>query len=284
MDEEAIAWAASVLDEPVVDVAELTGGLTSKMLALTGASGARSVLRLMTNEPWRTHGPDLTRRERATQLELAHTPVPAPLSLGIDAEGSHTGVSAHLMSHLPGDRLTEIGQHAIATMAEMLAAIHAVRPAVAARDYQSWAWEAKWVVPGWTRNPRSWERAFEILAQNPPAFEPTFLHRDFGHHNLLWQHGAISGVVDWVETSTGPAWLDAAHAATNLAVVWGPGPAAEFIDAYGAVRGTPPDVHWLVMDTVGFLPPPGKKPFFDSPAELERLDAWLHQVVRRFAP
>ena len=95
---EAVAWSESVLNEPVVAVGELSGGMTSTMLALTDRSGTRSVLRLMTNEPWRTHGAALTRRERATQAELALTAVPAPVSLGIDADGVHAGVSAHLMS------------------------------------------------------------------------------------------------------------------------------------------------------------------------------------------
>ena len=77
------------------------------------------------------------------------------------------------------------------------------------------------MVPDWTRHPASWQRAFELLAGQEPAYEPTFLHRDFSHRNLLWTDDAISGVVDWVETSTGPAWLDAAHAASNLAVAHG---------------------------------------------------------------
>ena len=48
------------------------------MLALTTAGGDRAVLRLMTNEPWRTHGAELTTREHETQLMLADTGVPAP--------------------------------------------------------------------------------------------------------------------------------------------------------------------------------------------------------------
>ena len=52
------------------------------MLALRDAAGSESVLRLMTNEPWRTHGAELTTRERAAQLVLAGTAVPAPTSLG----------------------------------------------------------------------------------------------------------------------------------------------------------------------------------------------------------
>lgn len=279
MHDAAVAWAESVLGEPVVEVAELSGGLTSTMLALSHRSGAGSVLRLMTNEPWRAHGAALTRRERAAQLALAATPVPAPVSLGLDAEGAATGVAAHLMSRLPGAPTAHVDETTLTAMVEMLALVHDVRPAEPFRDYQSWAWEAKWVVPAWTRHPDAWTRAFAVLAEEPPAFEPTFLHRDFSHRNLLWVDGRISGLVDWVETSTGPAWLDAAHAATNLAVAHGPQPAASFVAAYAALTGTRPDRYWLVMDAVGFLPPPGKEPLFGSARELERLDAWLQQVV-----
>ncbi|MDH2416360.1 aminoglycoside phosphotransferase family protein [Nocardioides sp. CER19] len=282
MHEAAVAWAESVLTGPIAEVTPLGGGLTSTMLALTDASGARSVLRLMTNEPWRAHGADLTRRERAAQRALAASGIPVPTSLGLDADGAAAGVAAHLMSRLPGMPTTSVDDGALAAMADVLAAIHDVWPGEPFRTYQSWAWEAKWVVPDWTRNADSWRRAFAILAEEPPGYEPTLLHRDFSHRNLLWTHGAVSGVVDWVETSIGPAWLDAAHAATNLAVAFGPGPARSFLGAYAAVTGTDPDAYWLVMDAVGFLPPPGKKPFFGAASELAGLDAWLHEVVTSF--
>ena len=279
MRDEAVAWAESILGEPVVEVGELSGGLTSTMLGLSQRSGARSVLRLMTEEPWRTHGAALTRRERATQIELVATPVPAPVSLGLDAEGAVTGVAAHLMSLAPGVPTADVDDATVAAMAEMLALVHDVRPVEPFRQFQSWAWEAKWVIPAWTGHPDGWARAFDILAEDEPAYEPTFLHRDFSHRNLLWADGTISGVVDWVETSTGPAWLDAAHAATNLAVAYGPEPASSFLTAYAALTRTRPDRYWLVMDAVGFLPPPGKEPFFGSTSELERLDEWLQHVV-----
>lgn len=278
---DTLAWVASTVGSPVLGCARLEGGLTSTMVALSHASGDRSVLRLMTNEPWRTHGAALTRRERAAQRELASTPVPAPESLGLDADGTRTGVSAHLMSRVPGEPTRTLDDDGLATMAEMLAAVHDVRPEEPFRDFQSWAWEAKWRVPAWTTRPASWQRAFEVLAEEPPDHAPTFLHRDFSHRNLLWDGDAISGVVDWVEASTGPAWLDAAHAATNLALAFGREPALRFVDAYAATTGRRPVGYWMVMDAVGFLPPPGREPMFGSPTELARLDDWLHHLVSR---
>jgi len=278
--DDALAWAGSVLGSPVVSAVPLEGGMTSTMLALRDEAGTESVLRLMTNEPWCSHGAELAARERAAQLALAGTPVPAPVTLGLDADGAATGVAAHLMSRLPGAPLVEVEDAHLDAMADLLVTIHSVRPAEPFRTFQSWAWPAKWVVPPWTRHPESWSRAFELLAGPEPAYEPTFLHRDFGHRNLLWQGGTISGVVDWVETSTGPAWLDAAHAASNLAVMFGAGPALGFVDRWAAMSGTAPERHWLVMDAVGFLPPPGRPPMFGDPAQLERLDEWLDLAIR----
>jgi aminoglycoside phosphotransferase (APT) family kinase protein len=276
---EALDWAGSGLGEPVRDHAELTGGLTSTMLALTGASGRQSVLRLVTREPWRSHGAALTSREREAQQALAPTAVPAPTSIALDAAGTATGVAAHLMSRLPGEPTGAGDEREVRAMADLLATIHEVEPTSAFRPYESWAWEAKWVVPAGSRHPGSWRRAFAILAEAPPAHEPTFLHRDFSHRNLLWTGGAITGVVDWVETSIGPAWLDVGHAATNLAVAHGPDRAWAFVDAYEAVTDGRCDPYWLVMDAVGFLPPPGRQPLFASARELAGLDAWLHEVV-----
>ncbi|MDZ5662630.1 aminoglycoside phosphotransferase family protein [Nocardioides sp. S-58] len=276
----ALEWAGSVLASPVVASEPLEGGLTSTMRALRHTSGSESVLRLMTEQPWRDHGAELTTRERDAHVTLADNDVPAPHSLALDADGEIAGAAAHLMSRLPGVPARTVSASMLTAMADMLVRIHLHRPDPPFRLFQSWAWEDKWVTPPWTRDPRSWERAFRLLAGPEPTYEPTFLHRDFSHRNLLWTDGAITGVVDWVETSTGPAWLDAGHAATNLAISAGVEPAARFLRRYAEASGTAVQAHWLVMDAVGFLPPPGRRPMFDHPDQLARLDAWLELLVR----
>lgn len=276
-----LPWAEITLGAAITEVVELSGGLTSTMLALTDTSGQQAVLRLMTKDPWRAHGLDLTRREQAALQTLTPTPVPAPRSMALDAEGAVAGVAAHLMSRLPGIPTAEVSDDTVASMAATLATIHHVRPAEPFRTFQSWAWAAKWVVPPWTRHPESWQRAFQILAADPPSYVPSFLHRDFSHRNLLWAADEVSGVVDWVETSTGPAWLDAGHAATNLALDFGPEPARAFLKHYAALATEAPHRYWLVMDAVGFLPPPGKKPLFGSRAQLQGLDEWIHELINQ---
>lgn len=275
----AIRWARTRLDADFTEVGPLTGGLTSTMYSLTDVAGAGFVLRLMTREPWRTHGPHLVTRESRAVTEVEGSGIPVPGSLALDAEGAATGYPAHLMTRLPGVSIDVPSTAHLDPMIELLQAIHAVAMREPFRTFQSWAWEAKWRVPPWSARADLWERAFAVLRQREPAYEPTVLHRDFSHRNLLWSDGQISGVVDWVETSTGPAWLDVAHAATNLALASGPSLASDFVArAERALDGLAP-THWLVMDAVGFLPPPGRPALFDAPHERGALEEWLQLIV-----
>ncbi len=278
----ALEWAAGVAG-PVTGVRELAGGWTSTMLALSVEGGDEVVLRLMTREPWRTHGAGLTARESAVQEMLAATPVPAPRTLALDADGRHCGVPAHLMTLLPGRiQPDQSGESATGRLADVLATVHDVVPTIEVRAYQSWAWEAKHVVPPWARDPGLWLDAFALLRSDPPAFLPCFIHRDFQPRNVLWSQGRVSGVVDWVETSVGPAWLDVAHCATNIAIVHGDTAADAFAVDYTERTGRVAQPYFDVMDVVGFLPPPGKKGFFDDAgSENRRLEDRLRTVLPR---
>jgi aminoglycoside phosphotransferase (APT) family kinase protein len=277
--ERGVAWAAGALG-PITDVTELSGGWTSTMLALTAASGERAVLRLMTVEPWRTHGEGLTSRESRVQCELETTRVPAPRSLALDASGAECGHPAHLMSLLPGSvDLERTDPGSLAALVHTLAAIHAVTPTIEVRDYQSWAWEAKFVVPPWSGTPALWRDAFEVLRSPAPAYEPCLIHRDFHPRNVLWSGDAITGVVDWVETSMGPAWLDVARCSSNLALLHGPEEGAELARAYTELTGVEPAPYFDVMDIVGFLPPPGETGLFTDEQQLRRLEDRLRVVM-----
>ena len=156
----ALAWAAEATG-PITEVRELAGGWTSTMLSLTSEARDDVVLRLMTREPWRSHGHGLTTRESEIQKMLASTPVPAPRSRALDADGRNCGYPAHLMSLVPGqvdvDRVDAIS---LIRLANLLATIHDVVPAIEVRAYQSWAWEAKYTVPTWATERSVWEEAF----------------------------------------------------------------------------------------------------------------------------
>ncbi|GAA1643258.1 aminoglycoside phosphotransferase family protein [Actinoplanes couchii] len=178
-------------------------------------------------------------------------------------------------------------------LAQTLADIHHFDPGSnRPRTYQSWASPGRRVVVPWMRRSALWEKAFELLDQPAPAYAGTFLHRDFHLGNLLWSRGHISGVVDGVETSWGPARLDVAHAATHLAMVHGIEASAGFTDAYRRRTDDRSDEeqfrYWSVMDIVGYLPDPVKvvQPWRDSGVDItvdlarSRLEQRLDQVIR----
>jgi aminoglycoside phosphotransferase (APT) family kinase protein len=277
-----LEWAAGVIG-PVTGVRELTGGWTSTMLALTTDGDDDVVLRLMTREPWRTHGAELTIRESEIQEMLAGTPVPAPRTLALDVHGQDCGFPAHLMTLLPGRvDIDRVDGAFLGELADLLVTIHDVAPTIEVRAYQSWAWEAKFQAPRWGSDPGLWEEAFALLRTAPPEFQPCFIHRDFQPRNLLWSEGHVTGVVDWVETSMGPAWLDVAHCSTNLAIVHGSDAADLFAAAYAERADCDAEPYFDVMDVVGFLPPPGRDAFFeDDSDENRRLEERLRAVMQR---
>lgn len=268
LDPPTRAWAESVLGEPIEQFDPLSGGWTSRMLRLTSASGRRTVLRSMDKDPWRRHAEQLLSREAGIHRQLAGSGIPVPETLGVDPAGKQAGLPSLLMTLLPGRlELTRADDAVLTELARMLAAIHAIEPDPRPREYQSWAHEAKRVVPEWTDRPELWQQAFDLLADDPPPYDAVFLHRDFHLGNVLWSDGAISGVVDWVETSWGPAWLDVAHCRTYLAMLHGPDTAAAFADRYGTGRASS---YWDCMDIVGYLPDPVKvvQPWRDNGREI----------------
>ena len=273
----ALRWAEETVG-PVTGVRELSGGITSTMLALTPSTGDEVVLRLMTNEPWRTHGAGLTTRESEIQRMLADTPVPAPSTLALDADGEHCGHPAHLMTLLPGR--VDLAP-SLAGLVEVLATVHEVTPTIEVREYQSWAWGPKLATPTWAKDPGLWSEALALLEADPPPYQPCFLHRDFQPGNVLWEGGRVTGVVDWVETSIGPAWLDIAHCATNLALRHGNDVAERFADAYAARTGRAPQPFFDVMDLLGFLPTPSEHLTDAVPGADARLEERLRSVLPR---
>ncbi|MEU6540735.1 phosphotransferase [Streptomyces sp. NPDC047000] len=121
----------------------------------------------------------LTREADALEL-LATTEIPVARLHGLDASAEFCDHPSLLMSWLPGTggrRGIRHGQ---------------VR------------------VPGGALDPEVGERAGEVIRRPAPEYRGCFLHRDFHPGNVLLSGEgsrlAITGFVDWVETSWGPWW------------------------------------------------------------------------------
>jgi aminoglycoside phosphotransferase (APT) family kinase protein len=260
--DRAAGWVAEALGAPVTGSTLLTGGLSSQMLVVRTASGDEAVLRRMNIDPWRRFAEGLLRREHDVQTMLRATSVPAPAPIAVDPDGSRSGEPSLLMSRVPGRvDLVRADDSYLADLAALLVRIHRFVPPDDSwpRVYQSWATESKFVVPPWSSDDRLYLEAFTCLRGAAPSYRRTFLHRDYHPANVLWQDGGLTGLVDWVETSSGPADLDVAHCASNLAGLHGAECALAFRQAYvdaGGVLTPDPDAsrYWQLMDLVAFLP------------------------------
>ncbi|MFD9461986.1 phosphotransferase family protein [Streptomyces sp. NPDC060027] len=248
----------------------LRGGWTSQMrrLDIEGDREPYSVaLRSFVKPFFVKHAPGLLTREADILRLLADTAVPTARLHGVDATAEHCDHPSLLMSLLPGS--VRLGDEDIerksALLARQLLAIHEVyvpegtRP----RSYEAWTSPERVRLPEGSGRPEMWQRAVDVIRRPPPDYRPCFLHRDFHPGNVLFAGEGtgltITGVVDWVETSWGPADLDVAHCSTNLALLHGAAVGMRFADHYiaagGTLSGDPADhLYWRLLDALAFAP------------------------------
>ncbi|MFF2328991.1 MULTISPECIES: phosphotransferase family protein [unclassified Streptomyces] len=266
------SWVEKRLSEAehVDKVVRLRGGWTSEMLRLDicGPGGRRSlVLRSFVKPFFVRHADGLLKREATILRMLGDTDVPAPTLAAVDATAQYCDHPSLLMSLLPGAVcLSDQGADDRAELlARQLVYIHQL-PVTAEqrpRTYQAWASPERVTPPEDTERRALWDRAVDVIRRKPPDYQGCFLHRDFHPGNVLYEGTGdalrISGVVDWVETSWGPADLDVAHCSTALALLHGVPAGMRFADRYVAAGGTLADVraahlHWRLLDALGFAP------------------------------
>jgi aminoglycoside phosphotransferase (APT) family kinase protein len=267
------AWVGECLadGEHIRDVVRLRGGWTSHMrrLRIAGPGGERHlVLRSFVLPFFRRHAPGLLAREADVLALLGGTGVPVPALVAVDATGEHCDDPSLLMSLLPGDVRIGDGddvRRRVGLLADLLVRIHAVDVPETARPrtYQAWTSPERVRIPANTARPELWRRAVDVIRRHPPRYEGRFLHRDFHPGNILFTGTGddlrVSGVVDWVETSWGPADLDVAHCSTALALLYGTQVGMRFATSYvgqggrlSADRGD--RLYWRLLDALAFAP------------------------------
>ncbi|GAA3996115.1 alpha/beta fold hydrolase [Streptomyces plumbiresistens] len=262
------SWLAKQLPEgrTVRDSRPLSGGWSSQMRRLTLDDGTGLVLRSFVKPFFRRHAPGLLAREASVLALLAgQDGIPAARPVAVDASGELCDHPSLLMSLLPGT--VRVDEEELERRLDLLAAqlvrIHEVVPAERPRPYQAWTSPERVIAPPGPL----WERAVDVIRREPPSYEGCFLHRDFHPGNVLFDGSGdglrISGVVDWVETSWGPADLDVAHCSTALALLHGPEHGLGFRARYEAHGGRrladgPDHLYWRLLDALGYAPDAAK--------------------------
>jgi aminoglycoside phosphotransferase (APT) family kinase protein len=263
LPERARAWAAQLAPLPIVGVEAIGGGITDTKWVLHLAEGGPLVIRWSDPRVWGALGREHVRREALACRLLARSGLPVPHLLGSDPDGAAAGGPANVMTWRPGHvRLDRLTPAAIGTWAGLAVAVHRQSVPVQRRPPTfSFRGPAEPDVPSWARWPALWRQAIDLWSAGPPPTPYGLLHRDFHLGNTLWQGDRVTGLIDWAETSWGPADLDVAHACSDFAMLHSTADAELFRAAYLRQGGRlDPDPlaarFWAVSDILGFLPDP----------------------------
>lgn len=260
--ETARVWAQHHLDTPILDIVRVGGGLTDTIWSVQLDHADPVVLRYVDIDRWGEVGRRHVLGEALACRLMESSPVPTPRLIASDPTGV-SGAYANLTTWLPGSvRLGPLDDAALDALARAAAAVHAqpVAPADRPPAYVSWAPDDP-EVPLWTHRPELWTRAIAEYARPAPDTAYGLIHRDFHPGNVLWVGNGLTGLIDWTETSWGPADLDVSHAISNFAMLHDLGRAEVFLRAYAAAGGRRhPDPrvrrYWQIVDILGFLPDP----------------------------
>jgi aminoglycoside phosphotransferase (APT) family kinase protein len=199
-------------------------------------------------------GTDRVMRESHILEQLAGSDLPTPNVLAVDPTGARCGHPALLMTRLSGrveltPRNPELWLEELATM---LVRIH--RADAAAPVAESWLDRDKLVIPEWTKRREIWRDAIQLMSEEPPMGEQSFIHHDYQQFNTLWKRGRVCGVVDWVFGSTGAPSMDVGHCRLNLAVLYSPDYAKRFLELYESASRRRVDPWWDVHQLLAYLP------------------------------
>jgi Phosphotransferase enzyme family len=276
----------------------LHGATTAALFDITlehSGQHEHCVLRLFTDAEWLRVEPDLPIHE-AGALEFVSTAgLPTPRLIAVDEKGSLCGVPALLMTRLPGkvDLISTDMEGWLRQQAEFLFHLHALENAAFPWNYRPYVDLGILTVPPSSPHADWWQRAIEIVHSPAPLAPTCFIHRDYHPVNLLWQHGHLSGVVDWVNACRGPAGIDVGWCRHNLACAYGVPLADRFLAICQSVCGSTWSYHpyWDLVTLMDMLPGPFKiyPPWLDFGLSNltdaifdQRVDEYLHSLLVRF--
>ena len=279
-----------------LDIVQMKGSTSSSVFLVECARNfapQRFVLRVLDNREWLADEPDLAAHEAAALIEVERAGLLAPRLVAYASDDVGFGAPVVLMTFIEGEIELRPASFEwwLGDLAGQLAAIHRHTADAFPWRFRSWVNRANLAPPKWRTMPRVWERAIDLLLGAEPDSRPVFIHRDYHPTNVLWRAGAISGVVDWINACRGPAGVDVAHCRTNLAQMYGPDVADQFLDAYLEVAdGAEYDPYWDIDSVLDMCIP---EPSFYEPWQQfglnviapdefrRRIETYLERVMAR---
>lgn len=268
--ERALEWALRQAGpgSRLISAARLKGGISSEVYRLDIDSGDGSesiswVMRLIQDKEWLQNEPKLAIHEKEALQAACSAGMPAPVWIASDPDGRECGCPAVLMTCLPGSVILEEQADPtwLAALGAALARLHGAGESEIPWQYFTYASVESLRLPDWTSERSAWRKIIDTIQGPRPAYTPRLIHRDYHPANVLWKHGEISGIVDWINACQGPAGIDTGHCRLNLVELYGVTTADRFLEAYLESAGasmSAADPYWDMLCLIEMLPgPPG---------------------------
>ncbi|MGZ4715126.1 MAG: phosphotransferase family protein [Acidimicrobiales bacterium] len=218
------------------------------------------VLRRYVLLDWLEREPDLAEREAEALVIVEPSPVPTPVLVAADVDGTDLGAPGVLMTRLPGRPPAEPGPtpDQVDRLAALLPVLHAtpVPPGSGVRAYRPYDQRHDLVPPPWSTDDPMWRQAIHLHRAFVAAGPVVLVHRDYHPANVLFDPstGQVSGLVDWANASLGRPDVDVGHCRFNLVGQLGRAGADRFRDRWLAESGTDRyDPTYDVLAVVGAL-------------------------------
>lgn len=240
-------------------IERLKGSSSTTLYKITTESDA-FVLRLYDNEKWLKEEPDLAKHEAASLNKAASkATLNTPKVIAVDESGVDCGVPTVLMSHVPGNVYLEPQNldDWLKELARVLVELHQIDPKDFKWGFFRFTEPSELEIPSWTKQPELWKKGIEMVKDSPPAYNETFIHRDYHPVNVLWEDNCITGVVDWVNACRGPQAIDVGHCRNNLVCLFGVEAADAFLKYYQTFSGNTfqYDPYWDLVCYFDFVYP-----------------------------
>jgi len=180
--------------------------------------------------------------------------IPAPRPILLDARGEYFGVTAIVISYLPGRPLFPTTNIAAWTegLARVLLTVHAVTP-----DRFDLSWLNVCLLEGMRARINEWRDeaqgdplAREMLGALDSELDridfsaPTLVHDDFWSGNTVAYRGRIVGIIDWTSAEVGDPRTDVSECRIDMVLSHGIEVADAFREDYERLAGRPLKDSW----------------------------------------
>lgn len=257
--DRALSWALAILgDDPATEVRPLREGGAPWLLRT--ASGVTGVLRVADADD-----PVASARmaTEAAALEVAERlGVAAPRLRAADLTGSAAGVSAMLISEIPGSSRIprEVPRQRLRAFGSAVARLAAV-PLEPSRELplrrRSLEDQDFAALRAGTDSGVLLAAADERLAALPTPDSPTVLvHGDLWHGNVMWVDDEVSAIIDWDAAGAGPYGIDLGGARLDAVLLFGADAAAHVLTGWESALGRSAEhlAYWDVVAALGTQP------------------------------